>query len=41
MEAEFQWWYDNRLISVQVNDETYSLFRFDHESEGPRPEEYK
>ena len=40
LELEFKYWQDNHNITVYKNGTSYSMFRYNCEDDGPRPESY-
>ena len=40
LELEFKYWQDNHNITVYKNGKSYSMFRYNCEDDGPRPESY-
>ncbi|XP_069671905.1 trehalase-like [Periplaneta americana] len=41
MEEEYAFWLTNRTVKIKKDRATYSLFRFNDETKGPRPESYR
>ncbi|QRV98076.1 trehalase [Ceratobasidium sp. AG-Ba] len=39
-ERELRWWYYNRSITVNHNEKNYTVFRYNVDATGPRPESY-
>ena len=40
LELEFQYWEDNHKVSFVQDGIQYSMFRYNCEEDGPRPESY-
>ena len=40
LEAEFNYWFTNHMVTFELNGETFTMFRYKCNSDGPRPESY-